>query len=116
MMASMSSLVDVQRSVDQAYTLPPRCYSDPEIFSFEQERLFAAGWVSFGRADDLTEPGDYLARTVADTPLVAIQATIDGSGVFANTVTAACVLPDGRGSVRQLACPFHGWVMRWMAV
>ena len=111
MMASMSSLEDVQRSVDQAYTLPPRCYSNPEIFSFEQERLFAAGWVSFGRADDLAEPGDYLARTVADTPLVAIQGNDRRIRVFANTCRhrGMRLLPDGRGSIRQLACPFHGW-------
>ncbi|MEK9784890.1 MAG: aromatic ring-hydroxylating dioxygenase subunit alpha [Gammaproteobacteria bacterium] len=107
----MSSLDKVQRPTNEAYSLPPACYRDARIFMLEQEHLFASGWIGFGRADDFEHPGDYVALTVADTPLVAILGTDREIRVFANTCRhrGMRLIPDGRGRTRQLACPFHGW-------
>ena len=79
------NLSQVLRPTEKAYTLPPACYVDEEILAFEHERLFAGGWVSAGRVMDLAHPGDYLAFTVANTPVIAARGDDNRLRVFANT-------------------------------
>tara|TARA_Y100001960_G_scaffold206381_1_gene215425 strand:+ start:690 stop:1856 length:1167 start_codon:yes stop_codon:yes gene_type:complete len=104
----------VLRPTEKAYTLPPACYVDEEILAFEQEHLFAEGWVSAGRVKDLTHPGDYLAFSVANTPLIATRGDDDRLRVFANTCRhrGMRLVEAGRGQCRQFVCPFHAWCYR----
>ena len=108
------SLSKVLRPTAKAYTLPPACYVDEGILAFEHEHLFTGGWVSAGRTGDLARTGDYLAFTVADTPLIAIRGEDSGLRVFANTCRhrGMRLVEPGRGHCSQFVCPFHGWCYR----
>ncbi len=108
------NLSQVLRPTEKAYTLPPACYVDEEILAFEHEYLFAGGWVSAGRVMDLAHPGDYLAFTVANTPLIAARGDDNRLRVFANTCRhrGMRLVQAGRGQCRQFVCPFHAWCYR----
>ena len=75
----------VKGPVETAYTLPPSCYFSPDVYASERKRIFSGGWVSFGRAEDLGNAGEYFASMVADTPLVAVRGDDGEIRVFANT-------------------------------
>jgi len=108
---SQLDLSGVLCPTEQAFTLPPACYVDEDILAFEQERLFAGGWVSAGRTSDLAQSGDYLAFSIADTPLIATRGEDGRLRVFANTCRhrGMQLVEPGRGQCRQFVCPFHGW-------
>ncbi|MDB4827202.1 aromatic ring-hydroxylating dioxygenase subunit alpha [Gammaproteobacteria bacterium] len=110
-MSTVSGWDKVKGPVETAYTLPPSCYFSPDVYASERKRIFSGGWVSFGRAEDLGNAGEYFASTVADTPLVAVRGDDGEIRVFANTCRhrGMQLLSEGRGCVRQIACPFHGW-------
>lgn len=107
----MNILDAVHASADRAYTLPPQCYGDPEILRLEQKHLFAGGWVSAGREDQLPNPGDYFALSIGETPIVVIRGSDGQPRAFANTCRhrGMRLLAPGRGTTQRLVCPFHGW-------
>ena len=48
----------VRRPVGEAETLPAWCYTAPEFYAREVERIFVPGWHFVGRTDEVPEPGD----------------------------------------------------------
>ena len=54
----------------QWQTLPPAAYHSPALFELERSRVFKANWFCIGRADQVPEPGDYLAVEVVGEPVV----------------------------------------------
>lgn len=53
--------------------LPPACYTSPEFYALEMERIFRRDWLCVGRADELSEPGDYLSLDLLGEPLVMVR-------------------------------------------
>jgi len=41
-------------------------YTDPAVYALEQERIFARCWLYAGHVSELTSPGDFIARTIAN--------------------------------------------------
>src|SRR5438132_772157 len=66
--------------------LPRECYTSPEFFEFEREAVFARSWACVGRAEQIPDPGDYLAVSVAGEPLLVVR-TQDRS---IKVMTAVC--------------------------
>lgn len=61
----------------------------------------------------LPEPGSYVARDTAGTPLVAVRGTDGAVRVFRNGCRhRGAAVATGSGCARSLVCPFHGWVYR----
>jgi 3-phenylpropionate/trans-cinnamate dioxygenase alpha subunit len=52
--------------------LPPRAYSSAEVYAAEMERIFARSWVHVADVPDLVRPGDFVAATIGDTPVVVM--------------------------------------------
>ena len=52
-----------QRPPLEASILPLSCYSSPEFFELEMERIFMKEWLCVGRTDQVAKPGDYVAST-----------------------------------------------------
>jgi phenylpropionate dioxygenase-like ring-hydroxylating dioxygenase large terminal subunit len=58
----------------------------------------------------LTKTGDFVARSSAGVPLIAVRAEDGTVKVFRNACRHRGVkLADGQGCKRALVCPYHGW-------
>ncbi|MGB1612348.1 MAG: Rieske 2Fe-2S domain-containing protein, partial [Arenicellales bacterium] len=56
-----------------AHTLPARCYTDPNFFNREQERIFDRCWHFVGREDELSAVGQYLAYDSLQGSVILIR-------------------------------------------
>ena len=90
--------------------LPPACYTSPEFYARETERIFRRDWLFIGRADEVGRPGDYLSLDLLGEPLVMVR---DGAGEI-RVLSRICrhrAMPvvSGAGHTRTFACPYHSW-------
>ncbi|HYF47480.1 MAG TPA: Rieske 2Fe-2S domain-containing protein, partial [Acidimicrobiales bacterium] len=91
-------------------TLPASAYLDHGFWEAEVERVFRTGWVPVCRVDQIPEPGDRYATTIAGHPVVAVR---DGEDV--RVLTNVCqhrwslVAEPGCSHGRNLVCPYHRW-------
>lgn len=110
MQALLERLQQLDGDGSAAPMLPPECYTSPEFFDFEREAVFARSWLCVGRAEQIPNPGDYLAVSMAGEPLLVVR-TQDGS---VRAMSAVCqhrgqVLTCTSGSARTFRCPLHFW-------
>ena len=93
-------------------TLLREFYVSPEIFRQEQERIFYREWFCAGRVEDLDQPGDYVALTVAGESVIVARAR-DGQLVAHYNVCrhrgSRLVAEGSRGSLTGFKCPYHSW-------
>jgi len=91
--------------------LPRHCYTSPEFFAFEREAVFGRSWVCVGRTDQLPDPGDCLAASVAGEPVIVARTR-------AGRLHAMGAVCQHRGHVLScdadrpnglLRCPLHFW-------
>jgi phenylpropionate dioxygenase-like ring-hydroxylating dioxygenase large terminal subunit len=90
--------------------LPPACYTSPEFYARETDRIFRRDWLCIGRADEVAEPGDYLSLELFGEPLVMVR---DGAGEV-RVLSRICrhrAMPvvSGAGHARTFVCPYHTW-------
>ena len=95
-----------------AGTLPGACYTSPEHFRRERERIFRRRWLCAGREERLAEPGDYLLRNVEPDSVLIVRGDDGELRAFHNVCrhrgTRLCNEAAGRfsGAIR---CPYHRW-------
>ncbi|WP_158970376.1 aromatic ring-hydroxylating oxygenase subunit alpha [Chachezhania sediminis] len=95
---------------DEAWSMPRAYYVDPGILAEERERLFGTEWICFGRAEEVGQPGDYLAFQLCDEPLVAVRGQDGVLRLFSNVCRhRGAVLAEGKGRHNRLVCPYHHW-------
>jgi len=91
-------------------TLPWSWYTDATVLQLERERIFRRSWQYVGRQDELAEPGDFLATTVADVPIVL---TRDEDGALRALLNVCrhrgSLVCEGSGTRATLQCPYHAW-------
>lgn len=95
---------------DRARAMPKSVYVSPEFHAAEQRHIFGREWLCAGRAEALPEPGDYLAMEIAGEPVIILR---DREGQLRG-LSNVCrhrmsTLVQGRGHLRALTCPYHGW-------
>jgi phenylpropionate dioxygenase-like ring-hydroxylating dioxygenase large terminal subunit len=92
-------------------TLPGSDYHDADVFSFEQERIFARSWVCVGRAEHLPNTGDYMTSELAGEHPIVIRGADGALRAFANTCRhRGTELLEGAGTVHgAIKCPYHAW-------
>jgi len=99
------------RPVERASMLPPAAFTDPAVLDWEIENLFG-GWVCFGHASAVAEPGSWLMREIGSSSVFAMA---DADGVpraFLNVCRhrGARLVGETEGRVRRrIQCPYHGW-------
>lgn len=116
-MTASAAPIDISRLFSQARkpfalaeTLPPECYTSPEFYRLEVEKIFMKVWNFIGRADHLPNPGDYDTLTFVDVPLILLRDRTGQMRCFANTCRhRGAKLVEGSGNTRALVCPYHGW-------
>src|SRR5690349_16454456 len=102
---------DPSAPLQQASTISAPWYVDPQIADLERQTVFSRTWQVIGRADQLSEPGDFITATVAEEPIVAVRGTDDVLRAFFNVCRhhAAAVATEPAGNAASLRCPYHGW-------
>ncbi len=96
---------------DQAFSIPPRCYTEAEVQALETETLFRQGWFGVGRADLVKAPGDYVALDLAGQAIILLRDKEGALRAFANACRhRGARLVQGEGTCRGLRCPFHSWM------
>jgi len=97
-------------------TLPAEAYIAPEVFNWEMENVFRAGWVCVGRGEDLVQPGQIRAVDVAGEG-VLLARDIDGAlTAFSNVCRHRGheLAPVGEAiDARSIRCPYHSWSYRF---
>jgi choline monooxygenase len=94
-------------------TIPAAWYSDPAVYEHERRAVFGTAWHHVGHAGQLTEPGDYVATTIAGWPIVVVVDTDGARRGFHNVCRhrAGPLVWDGTGSCGgSFVCRYHGWV------
>ena len=106
----MASLASSVRDVNNAETLPPACYADPEFYEFEKEAIFRREWLCVGRESWAKRPGDYFTTSHAGEPIVVAR-TLDGELKAMSSVCQhrAMLVAEGRGNANSFMCPYHHW-------
>lgn len=100
----------VRRPPDEAETLPAWCFTSPEFFTREVERIFRRGWNCVGRTDRWAKPGDFWAFDFTGIPVVVLRGDDGGLRAFANTCRhRGTQLFQGDGNCRTVSCKYHGW-------
>lgn len=93
--------------------LPASAYLDVEVLAWENDHVFAAGWLCLGRADSFVEPGDRRAYQVGREGVVVVRGTDGVLRGFFNSCRHRGheLMPaDAEGSGRLIRCPYHAWV------
>ena len=93
------------------HALPLGAYSDPEVFELEMERVFQQDWFAVCGEDELPNPGDYFAFTVASEPIVVIRSADGVLRAFSNVCRhrGTVLYDEGRGNASSVQCPYHAW-------
>ena len=91
--------------------IPARNYLDPQRWEREVA-MFKRTPLVLAAGGELRGPSSYKATTVMNVPVLL---TRDNGGVvraFVNSCShrGAVVVPDGAGTARRFACPYHNWI------
>jgi len=94
----------------EAETMPPWCYTSPEFYRREIDRMFKKVWNFIGREDEIPNPGDYKALDLFDEPIIILRDKAGQLRAFANTCRhRGTRLLQGSGNCRVISCPYHSW-------
>ncbi|HEY7069995.1 MAG TPA: aromatic ring-hydroxylating dioxygenase subunit alpha [Acidimicrobiales bacterium] len=86
-------------------------YRSAERYRAELDLVLRRGPVGFCPSAALAEPGAFVAREAAGTPIVAVRGRDGEVRAFLNSCShrGAQVACESTGCVRALVCPYHGW-------
>jgi len=92
-------------------TLPHRYYHDAETWAFECENVFRRHWWLVGIEADLADPGDYIALTLINWPLIVVRDQAGELRAFYNLCRhrAGPLVTQTSGHCRDFVCRYHGW-------
>ncbi len=94
---------------DTVWTEPVANYTSQDRLDAELD-LIKRRYVVFCPSLALAKTGDFVARSSAGVPLLAVRAEDGTAKVFRNACRHRGVkLADGQGCKRALVCPYHGW-------
>jgi len=92
-------------------TIPQHWYNSPDIFELEQDQIFRRHWWLITHEGQLAEPGDYLATTLCNWPIIVTRDQQGELRGFHNVCRhrAGPLVRDGSGNCRQFTCRYHAW-------
>src|SRR5262249_2403938 len=103
--------IQLERALDEGYTLPSECYTSQAQFEAEKRRIFHQSWQYLAHADQLAKPGDFVATRMGDIPIVATRDNARELRAFANVCRhrGSEVVLEPSGNRQTLQCHYHGW-------
>ncbi len=91
-------------------TLPFAWYSDEETLRRERALIFARSWQYGGRADQVADPGSFLATDAGGVPILVVRDRSGELRAFLNVCRhRGSVLTDGCGTRETIQCHYHAW-------
>ena len=86
-------------------------YTDPSRASAEWEGIWTRCWLFAGLVSDLPDPGDYFIYNIGKESIVVMRDDAEDIQAFYNVCQhrGNRIFTSQSGSVRQIACPYHGW-------
>jgi phenylpropionate dioxygenase-like ring-hydroxylating dioxygenase large terminal subunit len=97
--------------VESARVLPPEAYMSAAFYEFEMAAVYMRSWLCVGRAQQIPAPGDYMALTLADEPVLVVR----GNDGEIRVLSAVCrhrghtLKEECTGNTRTFTCPYHRW-------
>lgn len=92
--------------------VPYRVFDEEEIHRQEQARLFRGStWNFLGLEVELSQPGDFKATFVGDTPVVLVREDDGELYAFENRCAhrGALICLENFGKARDFQCVYHAW-------
>lgn len=113
-MDSLEQIIDIYNPnapLEEAWTIPGSWYTNESLYQLELKTVFTRSWQMVGRADQVSEPGQYITNEIADEPIVVVRGSDHILRGFFNVCRhhAAAVMTEPEGKANQLRCPYHGW-------
>lgn len=100
----------VEDALARNMTFPARWYSDPQVYAFENERIFTRAWQYAGPLQKLAEPGDHIVCQVGQIPILV---TRDRNGELHGFINVcrhrAYPVATCDGNRGTLQCAYHAW-------
>ncbi len=91
-------------------SLPWGSYTDPAALRLEEERVFRRSWQYAARADQVAEPGSYVATSAGGLPVVVVRDRERVLRAFVNVCRhRGSIVCEGEGQRETLQCPYHAW-------
>lgn len=107
----LASLEPSERPLPETRVLPPKAYFSEAFYQFEREAVFMHSWLCVGRIEQLSKPGDFIARTLAGEPILVTRS----SNGELKAMSAVCrhrghpIQEKCSGNAARLVCPYHRW-------
>ncbi len=115
--------------LDQATTLPPAVYTDPDFLTWETENVLRPEWLGVCHLSQIPAPGDFLKLDLLGEPLIAVHGKDGQHRVLSRVcphrnmdiMPASFAEPDhgpaeprgtvtpDHGHTRLFLCPYHHW-------
>ena len=94
-----------------APVLPAALYLRPEAFQRERRQVFQSAWLMLARAEQVREPGHYVAQSLGGWPLFAIADAGGAPHAFRNVCRhqGLPLFDSGAGRCAEIRCRYHGW-------
>ncbi len=108
---SAEEIARVRLPLEQAYTLPPAAYADPDVYQREVALIMRKSWLPLARVDQVARPGDYISLDLFGQPVMVVHGK-DGEIRTMSRVClhrAAPLTEDGAGHRNLFTCPYHAW-------
>ena len=105
-----TAIPELERPLEDGWTLPASWYVDPGVLERERERLFARAWTYAGPAEWVAEPGSYFAAQIGHIPVAVVRGS-DGTlrGLVNVCRHRGHLVVEGTGCRETLQCPYHAW-------
>jgi len=96
----------------QDFRVDTQVYTSPAIFEDEMHRIFESTWVYVGHTSEIEKPGDFKTAMIGRNPVIVSRAEDGKIHVLLNECRhrGNAVCRESRGSLKNLTCPYHGWV------
>lgn len=105
-----TAIAPIDQPLGDGWTLPASWYSDPRVFAFERERIFASAWQYAGPLEWVAEPGCFFAAQVGHVPVAIVRGKDGTLRGFVNVCRhRGHLVVSGEGCRETLQCPYHAW-------
>jgi phenylpropionate dioxygenase-like ring-hydroxylating dioxygenase large terminal subunit len=96
---------------DSMWREPIEHYRSPDRYAAELDLVLRRRPIGFCPSAALTEPGSFVAREAAGTPVIAVRGRDGIARAFLNACShrGAQVACESTGCTKAFVCPYHGW-------
>ncbi len=107
---SPAAYANVRKPLSEAETLPTWCYTSPEFYRREVERIFRPAWRLVGREDEFVGAGAYRTLDTFAGPVLVVRGDDGRLRGFVNSCRhRGALLLEGQGRCGAIVCPYHAW-------